>query len=194
MNGANMNLDVDDGQVVFNSPATMAAGFIAMGSGSFFGDIGATGTASVTGLATFAGGLSSTGAGTNSFRAGPNAGATTQGSSAVAVGKEAGQVTQGDLSVAVGNRAGQTSQAANSIAIGNRAGYDGQGANGIIISSTGATLDDTSAGHIRIASSLGELAFTSATGWTLDGNAIVTADVVAASTDFEDFKTRVASL
>jgi len=69
-----------------------------------------------------------------------------------------------------------------------------QGANGIIINSSGVALDDTTAGHIHIASSLGALAFTSATGWTLNGNAIVTADVVAASTDFADFKARVAAL
>ena len=67
---------------------------------------------------TFTGGLESTGAGTDSFRA----------------GKLAGDTNQGD--------------------------------NGIIISSTGAILDDDTAGHVHIASSTGSIDFTTLGGWT----------------------------
>ena len=120
--------------------------------------------------------------GSNAVALGNSAGQTTQGTNAVAVGKSAGQTTQGNETVAIGYLAGQTSQGAgatalgrnagnntqgaHSVAIGNNAALLNQGANGIIINSTSAALDDTTAGHIHIASDDGSIDFTTLGGWT----------------------------
>ena len=171
-----------------------------------------------TGNNTFTAGLQSTGAGAGSFRAGSSAGATTQGVNAVAVGESAGHTgqldgavalgycsgcdTQGSFSVAIGYNAGTTAMGSQSVAIGNNAGYTGQGNNGIIISAKGIAVDDGTDGHIHIASDDGSIDFTTAGGWTVTEatttEVIFTKEalqaVVAASTDFADFKTKVAAL
>tara|TARA_R110002153_G_scaffold41811_2_gene119169 strand:+ start:722 stop:3139 length:2418 start_codon:yes stop_codon:yes gene_type:complete len=106
-------------------------------------------------LNTFTAGLESTGAGANSFRAGPNAGLTTQG-----VG-----------SVAIGNLAGQTNQGNSAIAIGHSAGTSNQHANSILINSTGLARNTVAAGDIRIESSGGTLIMDGATGdWLHTGS------------------------
>jgi hypothetical protein len=73
----------------------------------------------------------SNGAGSNSFRAGLNAGETDQGSSATAVGREAGQTSQGDYSTAIGFFAGNADQKARATAVGWAAGSISQGEYGI---------------------------------------------------------------
>ena len=82
----------------------------------------------------------------------------------------------------------------DSLAVGNLSGQNSQGDNGIIINSTGAALDDTAAGHIHIASSLSSIDYTSVNGWRAGGQAMVVADIVAASSDFADFQAKVAAL
>ena len=54
--------------------------------------------------AAFTGGLTSTGAGTDSFRAGTGAGATTQGNSSIALGQLAGETNQGDNGVIISGK------------------------------------------------------------------------------------------
>ena len=156
-----------------------------------------------TELNMFTGGLESEGAGINSFRAGDDAGATTQGEQAVAIGYLAGQsaqeknaiaigfntgrVGQQENSVAVGAASGNDNQGLNavavgygsgglnqgnySVAIGNLAATNGQGNNGLIISSKGAAVQDTTQGHIHIASDDGSIDFTTANGWTATDSA-----------------------
>jgi len=104
--------------------------------------------------------------GANSVAVGNSAGNITQGNNGVAIGNTAGNDTQGVAAVAIGRLAGQTTQGTNSIAVGNAAGNTNQGATGIIINSSGAALNDTTAGHIHIASSLGSIDFKNADGWT----------------------------
>ena len=82
----------------------------------------------------------------------------------------------------------------DSLAVGNLSGQNSQGDNGIIINSTGAALDDTAAGHIHIASSLSSIDYTSVDGWRAGGQAMVVADIDAASSDFADFQAKVAAL
>jgi hypothetical protein len=89
-----------------------------------------------TGLNTFTAGLKSPGAGADSFRAGTNAGATTQGAGAIAIGQNAGQTGQPAYSVAIGFSAGQTSQGSFSLAVGRFAGQDTQGANSVAFGTT----------------------------------------------------------
>jgi len=133
MNDTNMNLDAGDGQIVFDSPATMSSGFIAMGTGTIFGNVITSGTTSVTGLATFSGGLLSPGAGANSFRAGTNAGAVAQGSNAVAVGGQAGSSGQLENAVAIGYVAGMSAQGVKAVALGYKAGQSTQGDSGVAV-------------------------------------------------------------
>jgi len=103
---------------------------------------------------------------------GRSAGQTNQGDQSVSVGYASGETGQGDNSVAVGNAAGNNSQGSGAVAIGLLAGQTSQGANGIIINSSGTVLNDTSTGHIRLKSSTGELAFTTAAGWSVSGGNI----------------------
>jgi hypothetical protein len=85
-------------------------------------------------------GLKSEGAGADSFRAGTNAGETSQAASTVAIGKNAGQTTQGSSSVAIGNQAGFTGQLGQSVAVGYFAGQTTQGSSAIAIgNAAGAT-------------------------------------------------------
>lgn len=77
--------------------------------------------------------LLSPGAGANSFRAGPSAGATTQGALTVAVGNLAGNDTQGDYGVGVGYASGQTDQKTSAVAVGRSAGNNTQGQHSVAI-------------------------------------------------------------
>ena len=105
------------------------------------------------------------------------AGKTTQGAQSVAVGYLAGTDTQSGNAVAVGREAGKTSQGDFGVAMGYLAGATSQGANGIIINSSGVALDDTTAGHIHIASDDGSLDFLSASGWSMSDDLSVTGTV-----------------
>ena len=115
----------------------------------------------------------------NSVAMGNLAGSDTQGASSVAVGTQAAQTTQGNNSVAVGNSAGKTAQSNNSVAVGKQAGETNQGSNGIIINATGTALDDTSAGHIHIASDDGSLDYTTTGKWSMSDDLDVTGVVTA---------------
>jgi len=123
--------------------------------------------------------------GTNSVAIGFSAGKTSQGASAISIGYDAGQTSQGLNAVAVGVNSGATSQGGGAVAIGNGAGENGQGSasvalgqfagrigqgsNGIIISSNGSAVDDTSDGHIHIASDDGSIDFTTDSGFSVTG-------------------------
>jgi hypothetical protein len=72
------------------------------------------------------GSVTNTGAGADSYRAGTNAGLTTQGANSVAIGNTAGQTDQDASSVAIGNLAGTTEQGYAAIAIGRQAGNNTQ--------------------------------------------------------------------
>ena len=106
--------------------------------------------------------------GTYALAIGREAGETTQGSYASALGYQAGQTTQGSFATAVGYFAGKTLQGNYAIALGTNAGETSQGANGIILNATGAALDDTTAGHVHIASSLASLDY-DGTDWLISG-------------------------
>jgi len=129
-NGDNLFLGANGtGTVSFNSACAMGpSGFLSIGPGTFFGAVAAGAGLTVTGSPVL-----SPGAGTNSFRAGTNAGVTTQGSNTVAVGRAAGNATQGNNSVAVGTSAGQTTQGASAVSIGNAAGKTTQGSNAVAV-------------------------------------------------------------
>ena len=113
--------------------------------------------------------------GANSVAVGTGAAETSQGSDAVALGYSAGQATQGLGAVAVGRLAGQITQGSNSVALGREAGVTSQGANGIILNATGAALDDTTAGHVHIASSLASLDY-DGTDWSVSGGNVSIGD------------------
>ena len=95
--------------------------------------------------------------GSESIAIGDDAGNTDQSNEAIAIGYSAGSSTQGEGAIAVGTDAGNDTQGDNSVAIGTGAGNDAQGASGIIINSSGNTLDDSTVGHVHIASSLSSL-------------------------------------
>jgi hypothetical protein len=108
--------------------------------------------------------LLSEGAGANSFRAGPDAGAFNQGASAVAIGYEAGKGNatdstkgQGASAVAIGVSAGESAQGAYSIALGYQAGTADQTANSIVISSKGSGVNTAYAGQVLVESSTNQL-------------------------------------
>ena len=108
--------------------------------------------------------LLSKGAGANSFRAGPDAGAFNQGASAVAIGYEAGKGNatdstkgQGASAVAIGVSAGESAQGAYSIALGYQAGTADQTANSIVISSKGSAVNAGYAGQVIVESSTNQL-------------------------------------
>lgn len=115
--------------------------------------------------------------GLSSVAVGIQAAETEQGNACVAVGKQAGQTDQSNNAVAVGSAAGKTAQGSSSVSVGYLAGETSQGANGIIINSSGAALDDTTAGHIHIASDDGSLDFLTASGWSMSADLSVTGTV-----------------
>lgn len=141
-----------------------------------------------TGLNTFTAGLRSTGAGANSFRAGTDAGATTQGASAVAVGVNAGETGQGIYATAVGNLAGndtqgyactaigygagQTDQEIHAVAVGELAGQTSQG--------TGSVAMGLYAGNVTQGDS--SVAVGQGAGRTSQGNTSVAVGITAGQT------------
>ena len=74
--------------------------------------------------------------------------------------------------IALATGAGSTGQGDGSIAIGAQAGQTDQGDNGIIISSKGSAVDDTTAGHIHIASDIASLDYTEADKWNFTGGKV----------------------
>jgi len=109
-------------------------------------------------------------------------------------------------SIALGYEAGNTGQGANAIAIGEKAGYANQAANSIVINATGAEVYNFGASSLVITPIRNDtmttiLGYDADTGQVTHNAAIPgytnTADLkalVAASTDFADFKTRIAAL
>jgi len=109
-------------------------------------------------------------------------------------------------SIALGYEAGNTGQGANAIAIGEKAGYANQAANSIVINATGAEVYNFGANStiitpIRNDTMVTILGYDADTGQVTHNAAIPgytnTADLkalVAASTDFADFQTRIAAL
>jgi hypothetical protein len=97
---------------------------------------------------------------------GYQAGRIEQGQYSVAMGYHAGRDSQGDSCIAIGGSAGRIRQGRHSIAIGAFAGENVQGANGIILSAKGTVINDTTDGHIHIASDVGSFDFTDAAGWS----------------------------
>ena len=137
---------------------------------------------------------------------GKAAGTTTQGIRAVAIGYNAGAITQGIQAVAIGQLAGQTTQGTQAVAIGYLAGETSQAANSIVINATGLSLnniveDTFVVKPIRNATMTTILGYDVTTGEVTHNAAIPgytnTADLkalVAASTDFADYQTRMAAL
>ena len=109
-------------------------------------------------------------------------------------------------SIALGYEAGNTGQGANAIAIGEKAGYANQAANSIVINATGAEVYNFGASSLVITPIRNDtmvtiLGYDADTGQVTHNAAIPgytnTADLkalVAASTDFADFQTRIAAL
>ena len=109
-------------------------------------------------------------------------------------------------SIALGYEAGNTGQGANAIAIGEKAGYANQAANSIVINATGTEVYNFGASSLVITPIRNDtmvtiLGYDADTGQVTHNAAIPgytnTADLkalVAASTDFADFQTRIAAL
>ena len=133
-------------------------------------------------------------------------GQTNQGGQAVAIGVSAGNLNQGEEAVAIGEFAGMQNQGESAVAIGASAGISSQAANSIVINATGTTLDNTTASSlvikpIRNVAMTTILGYDAGTGEVFHNAAIPgytnTADLkalVAASTDFADYQTRIAAL
>tara|TARA_R110000803_G_scaffold117357_4_gene185891 strand:+ start:1589 stop:4015 length:2427 start_codon:yes stop_codon:yes gene_type:complete len=110
--------------------------------------------------------------GTLAVAIGHQAGSETQGDWAISAGYRAGFISQGQGAVSIGYLAGTNNQSDFSIAIGVNAGRVSQGLKGIIINSAGIDLNDTTDGHIHIASNLASANFTTTDGWTLKNGAV----------------------
>ena len=108
------------------------------------------------------------GQGTGAVAIGDQSGATVQGISAVAIGARSGFSGQGNSAVAIGVDAANDAQGISAVAIGHKAGETSQAANGIIISSTGVAENNTTPGHIVLASSLASLKY-DGTEWNFLG-------------------------
>ena len=130
----------------------------------------------------------------------------TVSSTNVAIGNSAGNTGQGANAIAIGEKAGETNQGDHAIAIGRNAGYANQAANSIVINATGAEVYNFGANStiitpIRNDTMVTILGYDADTGQVTHNAAIPgytnTADLkalVAASTDFADFQTRIAAL
>jgi hypothetical protein len=124
----------------------------------------------------------------------------------VAVGFTAGYTTQGNNAVAIGPYAGEADQGASAIAIGQKAGETSQAANSIVLNATGLVLNNTTASSliikpIRSAAMTTILGYDATSGEVTHNAAIPgyisVADLktlVAASTDFADYQSRIAAL
>ena len=130
----------------------------------------------------------------------------TVSSTNVAIGNSAGNTGQGANAIAIGEKAGETNQGDHAIAIGRNAGYANQAANSIVINATGAEVYNFGASSLVITPIRNDtmvtiLGYDADTGQVTHNAAIPgytnTADLkalVAASTDFADFQTRIAAL
>ena len=137
---------------------------------------------------------------------GTSAGRDNQGDAGTAVGRYAGQNDQGMSAVAIGNRAGRETQGADAIAIGQLAGETNQAANSIVLNATGSAVENTTANSlvikpIRNATMTTILGYDATSGEVMHNAAIpgyinITdlKTLVAASTDFADYQTRIAAL
>ena len=139
---------------------------------------------------------------------GTGAGTTNQGGAAIAIGNGTAVNDQGESAIAIGNLAVLAGQGDNAIAIGNRAGgfVNPQAATSIILNATGTQIENTTADSfvvkpIRNYPITTILGYNNATGEITYHTAIPgytnTADLkalVAESTDFADFQTRIAAL
>ena len=127
-----------------------------------------------------------------------------QGELATAIGGQAGEQNQGNHAVAIGNGAGLSNQGER--AIGYQAGKNNQAVNSIVINATSAVVENTTADSfvvkpVRNATMTTILGYDAGTG-EVTHNAVIpgytnTADLkalVAASTDFADYQTRIAAL
>ena len=124
----------------------------------------------------------------------------------MAVGESAGYTTQGRDTVAIGSAAGVTAQGEYGIAIGKSAGETNQAANSIVLNATGSAVQNTTASSlvikpIRSAAMTTILGYNAGTGEVTHNAAIPgyinIADLktlVAASTDFTDYQSRIAAL
>ena len=136
---------------------------------------------------------------------------TSSGAYRVAVGAFAQQNANpgdetGTGAIAIGTLAGDANQGANAVAIGRYAGRNNQAAKSIVINATDSDLENTTADSlvikpIRNATMTTILGYDVTTGEVTHNAAIPgytnTADLkalVAASTDFVDFQTRIAAL
>jgi len=157
------NLDVNgkslvNGSLTYTFPA--ASGLLALNETvvTVVGSVLANGTAistyntvahTYTAEQTFSSGLVSNGAGTNSFRAGSQAGATTQGNQSIAIGYQSGKAGQGDNGVIIS----ATGDVLNDETNGH-----------IHISSDAASLDYTSAAGWSVSNGAVDIFFPSSAG------------------------------
>ena len=137
---------------------------------------------------------------------GVDAGRNNQGTHGVAIGKFAGGDDQGMEAIAIGYFAGDTGQGVDSIAIGKEAGKTNQAARSIILNATDSPLNTTQTDSliikpIRSAAMTTILGYDAGTGEVTHNAAIPgyinIADLktlVAASTDFTDYQSRIAAL
>ena len=144
--------------------------------------------------------------GSQAVAVGVSAGRERQGAQATALGRYAGQNDQGVSAVAIGHSAGRETQGTVAIAIGKLAGETNQAANSIVLNATGSAVENTTASSLRIkpirsATMTTILGYDAGTGEVTHNAAIPgytnTADLkalVAASTDFADYQTRIAAL
>ena len=144
--------------------------------------------------------------GTYSIAIGQRAGNSNQSADGIAIGYAAGRDDQQTDGIAIGQNAGQVNQGESSVAIGTMVGKTNQHANTIMLSATGFTFNSTQANAFfvkPIASAVGTtmLMYDAGTGEVTHNAAIPgytnTADLkalVAASTDFADYQTRIAAL
>ena len=144
--------------------------------------------------------------GTYSIAIGERAGNLNQSADGIAIGYAAGRDDQQTDGIAIGQNAGQVNQGASSVAIGTMVGKTNQHANTIMLSATGATFNSTQANAlfvkpIRSATMTTILGYDETSGEVTHNAAIPgyinIADLktlVAASTDFTDYQTRIAAL
>ena len=143
---------------------------------------------------------------TTALAIGGGSGMTNQSTGTVAIGYAAARVNQGVDAVAIGQSAGDQDQGASAVAIGGKAGLTSQAANSIVLNATGSNLNNTVASSfvvkpVRNTTMTTILGYDAASGEIMHNAAIPgytnTADLkalVAASTDFADYQTRIAAL
>jgi len=143
---------------------------------------------------------------TTALAIGGGSGMTNQSTGTVAIGYATARVNQGVDAVAIGQSAGDQNQGASAVAIGGKAGLTSQAANSIVLNATGSNLNNTVASSfvvkpVRNTTMTTILGYDAASGEIMHNAAIPgytnTADLkalVAASTDFADYQTRIAAL